>query len=231
MSTYLQLCSQLRQSATDSGTGPTAVTGNTGELARFVTWIADYYTELQQEREDWLFLRKSFTVNTVSGTGEYAYTSCTDTATSLAIARFSGWYERTFKAYLSSDGVGSESPLRWMEWEDFRRVYRYGTQTNGQPIHVSRDPTLKFTLGPKPNAVYVVSGDYNKGPQILAADADEPEMPSRFHKLIVYGALIKYGFHRVAPEAIQLAQIEGSRLRAALELDQLPPMTYGDSLA
>ena len=231
MSTYLQLSTQLRQLATDAGTGPTTVTGQTGELARFVTFISDYYVELQAERDDWLWLRKSFTVNTVAGTGEYAYTSCTDTATSAAIARFSSWYKRSFKAYLSSGGVGGEYDLVWMDWDDFKRKYRFGTLTNGVPRHVSMDPTMKFALGPKPDAVYVVSGDFNKGPQVLAADADEPEMPSRFHKLVAYGALMKYGLHRVAPEAIQLAQIEGARLRFALERDQLPPITTGGSLA
>ena len=231
MSTYLQLTAQLRQLATDSGTGPTAVTGNTGELARFVAWIADYYTELQNEKDDWLWLRKSFTVNTVVGTGEYAYISCTDTATSAAIARFSNWYKNSFTAYLSSGGVGGEYELKWMDWDAFKRKYRFGALTNGVPRHVSMEPTREFALGPKPSAVYVVSGDYKSGPQVLAADADEPEMPAEFHKLIVYGALLKYGFHRAAPEALQLAQTSGASLRFALERNQLPPIRAGVSLA
>ena len=59
MSTYLQLCQKLRQECEVGGTGPSAVTGQTGELARLVTWIADAYTELQQEY-DWLWLRSEF---------------------------------------------------------------------------------------------------------------------------------------------------------------------------
>lgn len=233
MSTYLQLCSALRQETTDSGTGPTAVTGQSGELARFVKWIADAWTELQQDREDWLWMRKSFTVNTVAGTGEYAYTSCTDTVTLLAIARFARWYKSRYdwKCYLSSGGVAGEYFLQWLNWEDFKFLYRKGTQTNGQPVYVSMDPTLKFTLGPKPSAVYVVSSDYQLGPQILAANSDEPEMPSRFHNLIVFEAMSKYGGTRVAPEAMLRAVSEGDRLRAALELDQLARMRYGEPLA
>lgn len=230
-STYLQLCSQLRQEAVDSGTGPTAVTSQTGELARFVTWISDAYVELQQDREDWIWMRKSFTVSTVASTGEYAYTDCTDTVSAIAIARFARWYQYSFKCYLTSDGVGTEYPLRWIEWETFRRFYRYGTQTDGQPRHVSVNPLLQFCLGPKPDAVYTVSGDYHLGPQILAADGDTPEMPSRFHKLIVYEAMSKYGGSRVAPEAIMRANSEGGKLRSALEMTQLPQLTYGDALA
>lgn len=194
-------------------------------------WIADAYTELQQEQDEWRWLRKSFTVNTVASDGAYAYTDCTDTVTAVAIARFSRWYQNSFKCYLSSAGVGGEYELYWLPWEQFRRIYRYSTQTDGPPVHVSEDPTQAFVLGPKPDAVYVVSGDYYLGPQILSADANTPEMPTRFHRLIVYDAMLKYGGHRAAPEAMLRAATESSRLRSALYRDQLPQITTGRSLA
>ncbi len=231
MSTNLQLCQSLRQECTDTGSGPSAVTGQTGELARFVQWIVQAWNELQQESELWRWMRKSFAVNTVASTGEYAYGACTDTVSAVAITRWARWYRNTFKCYLASAGVGSEYPLLWMEWDDFRRLYRYGTQNNGQPQRFSIDPSGRICLGPKPNDVYVVSGDYQIGPQTLAADGDIPEMPTRFHQLIVYEAMSKYGGNRVAPEAILRANAEGGKLRAALELDQLPRWTYGEPLA
>ena len=230
MSTFLQLCTYLRQETTDSGTGPLAVTSQTGELARIVNWIDRAYTELQQEK-DWRWLRKSFTVSATSGDGAYAYGDCTDTATSAVISRFSSWYPRTFKCYLTSAGVGAEYGLHWLPWDDFRRIYRYGTQTNGPPCHVSEDPTQAFVLGPIPDATYTVSGDYQKGPQLLTADGDIPEMPTRFHQLIVYEAMLKYGGHRAAPEAMVRAATEGARLRSALGRDQLPQITTGGPLA
>ena len=235
MSDYLTLCQDLRRETTDSGTGPSAVTGNTGELARFVSWIASAWQDIQSDRDHWRWMQKYFTVNTVSGTGEYAYnaTSLIDTVSLAAISRFSRWRTgpHDFKCYLSSSGVAGEYFLKFLSWEDFKYLYRKGTQTNAPPVHFSVDDTNKFVLGPKPNAVFVVSGGYTIGPQILAADGDTPEMPSAYHALIVYHAMLKYGFHRVAPEAIQRAQIEGSRLRFALERDQLPPITTGGSLA
>ena len=230
MSTALQLAQYLRQNTTDSGTGPATIVGQTGEHGRFVRWIIDAYTELQQEKE-WRWMRKSFTVNTVADDGEYAYTDCTDTVSLAAISRFSYWYKYSFKCYLTSAGVGAEYPLQWAEWENFRREYRYGTQTSGQPEHVSIDPTEKFCLGPKPSAVYTVTGDYQIGPQTLALDADVPEMPTQFHNLIVYMAMSKYGFNRVAPEAIQRAALEGGRLYAQLMKNQLPGISVGPPLA
>jgi len=118
MSTYLQLCALLRQNAIDSGTGPATVLAQSGELARFVQWIADAWTELQNEKDEWFWMRKSFTVNTVADDSDYAYTSCTDTVSLAAISRFSFWYKKSFKCYLQSAGVGAEYPLIWVEWED-----------------------------------------------------------------------------------------------------------------
>ena len=231
MSNFLTLCQELSQETVDAGNGPASVTNQTGQNRRFVTWVRDAWVEIQTSRDDWRWMRKSFTVNTVASDGSYAYSDCADTVTALAIARFARWYRNAFKAYLSSSGVGTEYPLTYMEWERFRRIYRYGTQTDGQPIHVSVDPTDAFVLGPKPDAVYVVSGDYQSGPQILAADADIPEMPTRFHKLVVYDAMAKYGGKNIAPEAMVRADAEGGPLRFALELNQLPALSFGGPLA
>ena len=237
MSTFLQLCSKLRQKTIDVGTGPTTVVSQVGQLGKIVTAIDDAWVELQQEREDWRWMRKSFTVPTVASTGEYAYnaTSLVDTVSLAAITRFGRWYQDKFTCYLTATGVSAEYQLFWMEWDTFKRLYRFGTQTDGQPAYVSIDPTGKFCLGPKPDAVYTVKGDYQIGPQIMS-DADDPdaaipEMPTRFHGLITYRGMIKYGLNAVAPEAIQEGDIEGIRLRNALELDQLPGMQWGDPLA
>ena len=179
-------------------------------------------------------MQKYFTVSTVSGTGEYAFNAASliDTVSAAAITRFSKWHtgRDQFKCYLSSGGVSGEYFLQWMNWEDFRYLYRRGTQTNGQPIHVSVDNNMNIVLGPKPSVVYVVSGGYTIGPQTLAADADIPEMPTRFHRLITYEALSRYGGSRIAPEAMVRAIAEGTPLRAALELDQLPRFRLGRAL-
>jgi hypothetical protein len=231
MSTFLELSADLRRECSISGTGPTAVTGQTGEYLRVATWVKNAWLEIQQEKDDWRWMRKSLTVSATSGDGAYAYTDCTDTVSLAAISRFSLWHKDSFKCYLTSGGSGGEYPLRWLPWEQFRGIYRYGTQTNSTPVHVSEDPTQALVLGPIPNATFTVSGDYQIGPQTLAANGDIPEMPTRFHQLIVYNAMIRYGFHQVAPETIQSAQLLGGRLHSALVRDQLPQLSLGRSLA
>ena len=136
-----------------------------------------------------------------------------------------------FSAYLSSTGVGGEYYLWPMEYDTFLQRYKFGAQTNGQPENFSVDSDGNLVLGPKPDDVYVVRGTFQRGPQTLALDADTPEMPSRFHLLIMYEAMSKYGGNRIAPEAMVRAVSEGGRLRAALERDQLPPLTFGGPLA
>ena len=56
-------------------------------------------------------------------------------------------------------------------------------------------------------------------------------MPIRFHNLIMFEAMSKYGGTRVEPEAILRANSEGGRLHAMLEVNQLPAMGFGGPLA
>ena len=235
---FLEIVQALRRESTDSGTGPSTVVGQSGDLGRFVAWIDQAHQEIQQERDDWLWLRRNFTVNTVSGTDSYAYTDCTDSTTATTIARFARWYEGYdvsgfpyFSAYLNATGVGDQQSLLSIDWDTFRRLYKFGTQNNARTSHVAVGPDLKFYLGPKPDAVYTVGGTFQLGPQILALDADTPEMPSRFHALIWLEGLSRYGGNRVAPEAMLRAASEGGRLRSALEIDQLPAMSFAEPLA
>lgn len=234
---FLQIVQALRRETVDSGSGPSSVVGQSGELNRMVNWCADAYAELQVDR-DWLWLQREFTVNTVAGTDNYAYTSCTDTTDVATISRFSKWFDGFdkngfpyFKAYLTPSGVGSEFYLHPLSWDQFRNLYKFGSQNNSQPVHFCVAPNRKFYIGPKPDDIYTISGTYQMSPQTLALDADVPEMPSQYHQLIKYEAMAKYGGNKIAPEAMVRAVSEGGTLRFALEREQLPTMTFGNPLA
>lgn len=233
---FLQIVQAIRRETVDSGSGPSTVVGQSGEANRMVNWCADAYSELQVDR-DWLWLQREFTVNTVAGTDAYAYTDCTDTTDATTISRFSKWFDGYdknefpyFKSYLTSSGVGSEFYLYPLSWDQFRNLYKFGNQNNSQPVHFSVAPNRKFYIGPKPNDIYTISGTYQMSPQILALDADVPEMPSQYHQLVKYEAMSKYGGSRIAPEAMVRAVSEGGILRSALEREQLPLFTYGNPL-
>ena len=73
-------------------------------------------------------------------------------------------------------------------------------------------------------ATFTVSGEYFKGPQILAADTDVPEMPSDFHDLIVYYAIEKYGYLEAATEVLARAEKYSRTYMRQLENHQLARM-------
>ena len=237
MSTFLQLAAETRRECQMSGTGPSTVLAQTGRLGDVVAWVANAYTEIQAKHTDWRWLRAPFTFNTVADTDTYAYTACTDTLTSATITRFAAWLPNdtdgtpVFKRYLTSGGVGNQSFLIFLPWGEFRYLYKTGSQTNQQPIHFTIDPQNNLVLGPQPDAIYTITGDYERSAQVLAADSDTPEMPSRFHQLIVYEAMKKYAGSTAAPEVMFRATGEGRRLWRALERDQLPKISRARPLA
>lgn len=229
--TYLELCSRLRQECGVSGVGPIAVLNQTGEYKRLVDWISQAYVDIQnRHRGSWRWLRSEYTVATAASDDEYAYSDCTDTIASATISRFARWIPGTELIYLTSAGVGTQGPLSWVDWDDFRQVYKVGSQNNGYPSWVTIDPRNRLRLGPKPDAIYTVTGDYMKSAQVLAADADTPEMPTNFHMLIVYEAMKKYAAYESAPEVWNAAKAEYARMMRDLEVDQLPPPEFGNAL-
>lgn len=134
-------------------------------------------------------------------------------------------------SYLTSAGLSNRNFLSYQSWGDFRSVYRNTIQNSGPPIYVTVDPQMNFILGPAPDNIYTVTGDYQRGPQILTLDADTPDMPSRFHKLIVYRAMEKYGGSLVAEDVMYRAKTEGARLLRQLRRNQNPKYDFTTPLA
>ncbi len=235
--TFLQLAAELFRECRYSGYEPAAVTGQTGQLLDVVTWIKNAWTELQNSKQDWRWMRSSFTVNTTASDDSYAFGDCTDTLTVVAIARFGRWLPidtdgtPVFKRYLTSAGVGTEVFLGYVPWGSFRSLYKTGTQNNGQPVYFTIDPQNNLVLGPKPDGIYTITGDYQRGAQVLAANGDTPDMPSRFHQLIVYEAMKKYAGSTAAPEVMFRAASEGRAVMRQLERDQLPSIGMAQPLA
>jgi len=237
MSTFLQLAVKGAREAGMAGTGPSAVTGLSGQHLKLVNWLADTWTDLQGRYPNWRWMRCGFTVNTVASTDTYAYTACTDSKTVTTIARFARWWANDrlnpFKCYLTSGGVSGQYYLSYVPYEAWKRIYKYGAQQSqtGQPIHVSVDDDDQFVLGPNPNAIYTITGDFQRGPQILAASSDTPDFASRFHDLIVWRALERYATASVAPEVLALSAKLGGELMRELEMSQLPQFRLGGPMA
>lgn len=223
--TYLELVKKLRLNTNYANTGPSSVLSQLGDHVRAVSWVTDVYTELQN-RHLWRWLRKEFTLTTSEGLDTYDFTSAIDGAST--ISRFKSWHVHDAinppTSYLQSAGEGTRSRMIYLPWNHFRPIYRIGQQAPGAPRFITIDPNDNLVLGPAPDDVYVITGEYNRSAQVLADDGDVPEMPSDYHMLIVYLAMEDFGFYDAATEILTRAKTKGRRLMRQLEGTQLPKM-------
>jgi hypothetical protein len=240
MSTFLQLCQRLRQETgltSASASTPTTVVAQSGQLKELVDWAASAYTDIQTRHHNWRWLRHRFTFNTTASDDTYAYGDVTDSTSGIAIARFSRWWEldddgySNVKTYLTSGVVSGEHYLNFLPWNAFRDMYKRGTQNNNAPVHFTVDPQNQILLGPKPDAIYTVTGEFQRSAQTLALDADTPEMPADYHMLVVWNALLDYAGKVAAPEVFTRAQAKASPILRMLEVNQLPEISFGGTLA
>lgn len=241
MATYLKICQNVARECgisggADASPNPTAVTGQIGELNRVVNWVADAYIEIQNA-EYYRWLRKKFTVNTVSGTATYAFGVVTDVDDAAFITRFDRWRfndrRNPPKLFLTSSGVGSQIFLSYTAWDNFEYLYETGSlqDQTSQPVHITVNSKDEIQLGIKPNDIYTLTGSYHKSAQILAVNGDIPEMPTQYHNLIMYQAMIYYGYFDVAPEIIARGKEGFNLIRNQLKRNQADEFRVGAPMA
>lgn len=218
---YLDLVKALvRESGTMSGVAITTVANQTGRQLKCVNWVSDAYVNLQNKHNDWLWLMGEWSNPLAIGQGRY-------TPASFNLTRHRRWItgDEKLTIYDPAIGVADEGALQEISWEDWRRVYGRGSQTNNRPVHYAISPSRELCFGPLPDKAYVAAGEYYKSAQVLANNADIPEMPSDHHMMIVWDALLTLDEHDEA----SIAKAQRRRLDAirALELDQRPVVAYG----
>lgn len=229
--TFLELCQRTATECGVSLTGPSAVAGQTGRLGQIVKWVQTAWTDIQTKHNDWKFMVGNFTVNTIEGDGQYAFGDCTDTATSAAIAAFRDWRRNTLKIYLTSAGSGTETSLRFIDYDDWYRRYNTGNQSNSYPGEFTVDNARNLQLAPKPNGIYTVSGEYQKAATDLTADSDMPSLPAEYTMAIVYRAMMKYGRYNGASEVYTDGENNYLRLLREMTRTQRPAIMVGGPLA
>jgi hypothetical protein len=175
-------------------------------------------------------MRKSFSFNTIAGQQRYARADI--------VPDCAEWKLDSFRAYPQTAGVGGEQILPPMGWDTFRDIYQFGTMrtTTGNPAVVSVEPDKSLSIGPVPDAVYTIDGEYWRTPTTLSADADDPaapgnDFPERFHMLLVYDVMERYALYESAQEVLQRATAGKKRLRNRLSWSYLRPVGFGAPLA
>lgn len=198
---FLALCQRTAsESGTIAGTKPTTVVGQTDRLGKLVGWVAEAWSLIQEAQPaGWPWQREEFS-GKLTTIGNAEYTGATWTLPSFGRFAFDDeepdfW---PYTIYLQSNGVVDERPLYGLSWGEFKNRYTRGVQTPDYPQAYAVNPqTGEFCLGPTPNDVYVVSGEFVRQTQILAVNSDIPEMPGHRegapqdeHMIIVWRALM-----------------------------------------
>ncbi|MBK8772466.1 MAG: hypothetical protein IPM06_18870 [Rhizobiales bacterium] len=222
---FLQLAQRLREKCRISGTGPSSVIGQTGEMLRVVNWINDAWLDIQEARPNWKWMQGDVIFNTVVQQATYTPAQCS--ASDMASWDFS----QSWRIYSGSSE--NEQFLDVIPYSDWRDTYMFGSMRTSysQPVAVAETPSGGLAFGQIPDAIYTVDGKYFKEPSALVNNADTPGMPDKFHLMIVYRAMMFYASSEIAPEVYQEGLQEFRRMMSRLERDQLDPITISGTIA
>lgn len=225
---YLALTNRLRQECGVTGSDLTSLTGLTGESLRCKQWINDAYVELQNRHQDWQWLRTAFSFTTTADQQVYTTTDVGISAT------FGAWKPDSFRVYVTASGYAGEMFMGfYRDYEAWRDLWQFGAnRTNtGHPINFAITPAKSIGLSPVPDDTgYTVLGDYYKAPSELSATTDEPAFPDKYHMILVYDAMKRYGVYEAASEVYQRGGEKFQELLKQLENDQLPEMCAPEPL-
>lgn len=214
--TFLELCQRLRQEVGAAGTGPASVTGQHGEYARLIGWIQQAWREIQIRRDDWQFAWAEGEIEMEDGYREYALPS-------------------DWASFIPGTIYLDDRQLTLLAYPDFRRRYRQ--QAPSEPRHITVTPDKVLTLSSAvqidapPAPGQLLTFEYYRKPQELAANGDTPRMPARHHMLIVYRAMVQYGLYENAGEVVQQGMAGAEPLLRDLERTQLPIVSMPGALA
>lgn len=223
MATFLQLCQDTHENAGLSGSGPASVSGQSGMAKKIVNWVKNAWYEIQSLHPDWRWMWKDDgLVTCVANQREYDLTG---------LGFDVNYIIRETPRRRVSGQPGTDMWLVWYEYADFRSTFLYGPVRYGIPNAVTIDPMGNMLLDPVPNDAYEVRFEYHKKPVLMTASGDIPECPVKFHDMIMYRALMKYGAHDGAADVYQDAKGNYEMWERRLEAEQLPVPVQAGTLA
>lgn len=241
---FLQLC---QRAAVECGaaakvsitTSLPTVNGANGSLGRIVSWVGDAWGDLQTQRDDWAWMRSSVILGagvafqTVAGQASYPLGTGLGTV-GVAADAFGKWDLGTLRTFSTATGYRDETFLDDIGFDTWRNSYMLGSMRGVQtrPVTAAVGPDQSINLGPPPNGLYTVTADYFVAPSTMAVDTDLPiGLPTRFHMLIVYKAMMKYAGYESAPEVYERGRAEAASQLSQLSAARAPRPTFGGALA
>lgn len=222
MSTFLDLCKDVRRECGLSGTGPAGVQNQVGMDEKIVNWVKNAWIDIQESQRYWRFMWKNDGLITCTiGNRSYDPVSLGFDVRNLELD--------SVTCRLPTETVKLE--MNYIDYESFRSMYLNITPTPGRPNCFTWTPDNKILLNPIPSAEYQIEFEYYRNHQTLATNTDVPIMPTRYHQLLVYYAMVHYASHDDAVGVYQDANIQLRKWQTALQNDQCDTIQFGGSLA
>lgn len=234
MATFLDLVKDVARLSGTVGSDklPTTLVGLNDRLSKVAIYVDRAWRRIQNHSGQWLWMRSSFSsAAVVQGQREY------DPVTHFGLSRFGSWIyfedgrERRYSIYRTSDGVAHERPIYYVSYDYALSAFFRGQQDENDPQYFTFAPDQKMLLHPIPNGSFTIKGIYQKSAQRLTVDADTPEMPVRFHDLIVNVALDMLEGHDEGRDTIIVRTPETRQMWSDLRSDQLPRIEFAGALA
>lgn len=217
---YLQL---VQEAITRSGMRtalPSTLASATDSVVDWKDWVQDSWRELQEESTNWWFRQKlDQTLAISASTDEYAMPSGLETLN-----------YRTLTIYTTAKT--DETPVQHMHYEDWRTYKDTVASSEGRPTYITERPDGVLQLWPVPDQAYTLRYDGVWDIDEMLVDADTPGsniaaaqlLPDRYHWVIVWDAVRRYGEHHQEPEVLARAQAKFLAQHARLAERHRPPV-------
>lgn len=205
--TYLEMCQTLRRESGISGSGPSAVTAQTGIYEVLVEWITAADEQIQNLWHNWNFLIEEHSENVSPGTSHY-----------VVPAIVGRWRENSFWLDKTTNSRRRLTEMRYEHWFH----HHDGRGNTGTPSWIIIKPNDDLILEPTPLLTHELTAEFWRKPTRLVDASDISAIPSQYHRAVILRAKMLYAEYESANEVYQASQVEYQEVMDRLTSDQLP---------
>lgn len=237
--TYLELCKFVHRFCGSGdalpGTAPTTTVGQTGYLYEITQWVNDAYGDIQKEQSQWAFMNRAaspLSIGPVSGSQSIAFATIVASYPSFdaLLPFFHPNGTEYLTIYPSSGSATNTSEIYGIHYDVWRGFYDQGNAPTGKPINYTIMPDKSIGFWPIPDQNYKLAFNYRRTVDVMAADADVPIFPERYHDAIAWRAIWLWAIQRRELNMYEMAKREFETSMDQLRREQLPEMTFNQTL-